>query len=510
MFFSKVKKVFVNEIEINNVPLNNEQVIWSEIRPVDDYDFSVEEMKKSMLPIAFSNYAFEEALAINDAKPDYLAVSLVVSAASLIGGSALITPKANDKTWKLKPTLWAMIIGDPSTYKTPMLSKGLEPLRNAQKKYIDINNLKNINKQIIHNEIIEKKKAELKSLAKAAFESGDDKRGESITEELSALRTLHIAEREIIVTDATPEALIVKLKSNPLGVLLVRDEISGIFASMNKQGREQERSLLLEGFNASGSYTQERIGREKITIDCVHTNLLGGLQPKKLRPILKGRKSGHEDDGFFERFQLSVFPNQKKPTYTDIAISPENSERLNSIFMLLAQLGDREPQNFDFDEEAQKMWDSWSIDFHESLGDLSCDEQAMASKYPAMVAKLSLVFHLCIEAEKCVGNDYRPILNINPICLQMALEWLSYLKSHYKKIISISDDSNSDVSVEALIEKLPKLGGAFTKQQLGQKDWKYLTSAKDRNRALETLEEQGYIQQVTIPKKQYLVHPDFC
>lgn len=449
---------------------NKTEINWAEIEE-RNYEQMAKNLTNSMFPDTFSEYIFQEAKAINNTSPDYLAVSVLVSAASLIGGSAKISPKEFDKSWEIKPTLWAMVVGDPSSYKTPLMNKGLAPLRHAQDK-----------------------------LDKALDSGGDTLSSSSDGYE----------KEDIIVTDATPEALLVKLQSHPRGVLLFRDELSGVFAAMTKSGREHERALLLEGFNASDSpYTQERIGRDKVVIECVHLNLLGGIQPKILTPILKARKDGKEDDGFLERIQLAVYPEINNLTYTDIVLDDKIKEKTNDIFLKLAQLRNREHVTFNFDKDAQLIWNDWSIKFHDSLTKLTTNEQSMEVKYPALLAKLSLVFHICSEAGSCNNSYFNPDDKIKSASINMALEWLDYLRSHSSKISSLVS-SNTDPSVDALINNLPKLNGSFTKQKLGQKDWKHLTNSVDRNRAILFLEEFGYIKLIDKPNKHYIIHPKFC
>ncbi|TOG36811.1 hypothetical protein CGJ05_22915, partial [Vibrio parahaemolyticus] len=281
--------------------------------PISGYRVVPEAFSIEMLPSNLWNYISVYSNALNNSPADYLGVSLLVSFASLLGATVSMCPKKNDKSWNVKPTLWGMIVGEPSRYKTPMMNRGMAPLYYAQKEVIDVNNLKNQKKQDVWNEITDKKEADLKKQLSSAIEKGDSKKVEEIEEDLAFLTRLNISNRNVIVNDATPEALYIRLKDNPLGVLQFRDELSGFLVSMNKQGREQERSLFLEGFNASGStYTQERVGRDKVVLENVHINILGGIQPKMLLPLLYDRLSGRADDGLFERFQLAVWPDDKR------------------------------------------------------------------------------------------------------------------------------------------------------------------------------------------------------
>ncbi|EOG1047662.1 DUF3987 domain-containing protein [Vibrio fluvialis] len=501
----KVKKNLSKDTE-NNVL--TESLTWTEPQPVGEFSNEPMLFDMGMLPKTLAEYTFRNAYAINNTAPDFLAVSIVVSLASLIGGSASITPKRKDKTWIVKPTLWGLVIGGPSTYKTPMMTLGVSPLNYAQENVIDVQNFKNEKIEKYHNTKVEREKITLEEQLKSAIEEEDNDRVEELMNLMMNLKVLNNSARNIVTNDATPEALIQKLSTNPLGILIFRDEINAIFVGMKKQGREQERALFLEGFNASGSrFVQERISRENVELDNVHINILGGIQPKILIPVLSDRASGRGDDGLYERFQLAVYPNVINMEYIDIDRNVEDNKGVNDIFSLIAKLGGKESSCFNFSEEAQNVWDKWSKEFHKNVNLLSDDEQAIEIKYPALVAKLSLVFQIALNAESNVADLGTDNCTVNLVSLEMALKWLEYLRSHSAKIRALITKNPSNVS--SLLCNLSKLNGAFTKQELGQKDWKYLTNAKDRNEALKVLEEKGYIKLVNNPKKMYLIHPEY-
>lgn len=492
----------------NDKPESNFE--WRDPEPITLKRASPIEFDKEMVPSILWKYIHEFSKSLNNSPLDYLAVSLIVALASLIGGTLSITPKKNDKGWKVKPTLWGMIIGGPSRYKTPMMKRGIEPLYYAQKKVIDVTNLKNQKKQDALNEIVDKKEANLKTRLSEALEKNDSKTAEMLIEEIASLNRANMVKRDVIVNDATPEALLIRLADNRLGVLQFRDELSGFFASMNKQGREQERALFLEGFNASGlPYTQERIGRDKVVLESVHLNILGAIQPKVLLPILHDRESGRADDGLFERFQLAVWPDDGRAEYTDISVSPESKDIVNGLFCRVAKLAEDEHHCFNFTPEAQELWDKWSENFYSLVEKLSYAEQSIEIKYPAMVAKLALVLQVAINGEKDFDASLVGKAQVDQEALRMAFNWLRYLRSHSRKIRSLTQ-GEGDASVNSLLANLSKFGGSFTKQQLNQKCWKGLTNRNDRDRALMELENKGYIKLVSEPQKMYLVHPDYC
>lgn len=484
-------------------------VEWEEPRLIDLQ--KAMPLSREMLPKILTDYVFDGAKSINNGSPEYVAVSIIIAAASLIGCTALIAPKRNDKGWKIHPVLWGLVIGGPSSYKTPLMKLGLEPLIRAQEDVIDVFNEKNINEQEAKNAVIEKKMEQLKQKLKEVCELEDDEQIRSVNEELSSLKVLSNAKREVVVNDATPEAFTRKLAANPLGVLLFRDEMSGAFAYMNKQGREQERALYLEGFNATRSkYVMERVGSGSLTLEMIFIAMLGGIQPQMFKSLLLDRQRGKSDDGFIERFQLAVWPDMEDGQYTDISLSSELKEEVYRVFRLIAQLGTLEKvESYNFDEEAQDLWDDWSKGFHNSVNGLSESDQSMEMKYPALVAKLALVFQIIYEADKCTAEKLTTSRKVSASHLTMALHWLDFLRSHSRKIQSLVEDQR-DPSVVSLLTKLSSFDGSFTKHQLSQKCWKFLKTKEERDRALSTLEQSGYIKKVTKPKMMYMVHPDYC
>lgn len=494
----KIRKNSIDDKNLNWGKVN--QLISGKNKPLKFHD--------KLLPFNELNYVKQHSWTMNKANPDFLAISLIVAAASLIGGSAIITPKINDVSWRIKLTLWGMCIGNPSSFKTPLISLGLKPLLQAQKIVLDKYNEKNIHKQNLNNELVEEKICSLKEEAREAFRDGNEALGDKLTEEMSTLNKSFDAEREVICNDLTPEALLIKLQRNPLGILLVNDELSSLFSNMNKKGREQERSLLLEGFNASESkYVQERVGREKVVVPSVHINILGGIQPSMIATTLEERRGNTVNDGLMERFQLSVFPDSSEPQYIDAIVDEISSITVNEIFLNLAKLGYQEPKIYRFTNSAQKIWNNWQEEFQADLKNYTAEEQAIRIKYPALAAKLACVFHLMdVAIDRNAFDDGDFNTEINFPYLDRALLWIDYLWSHAQKIYGFND---IDLSTASLIQNLPKLGTTFTKQQLNQKCWKNLTNSSDRDRALKNLEEHGYIKLVKNPKKLYVVHPDY-
>ncbi len=87
--------------------------------------------------------------------------------------------------------------------------------------------------------------------------------------------------RRLIVNDVTVEKLGELLKENPRGLLLVRDELSGFLANLERKEYQSDRSFYLTAFNGNKPYTYDRIERGTIHIPNATLSVIGGIQPSQ-------------------------------------------------------------------------------------------------------------------------------------------------------------------------------------------------------------------------------------
>ncbi|EJF86354.1 DUF3987 domain-containing protein [Candidatus Bartonella washoeensis] len=118
--------------------------------------------------------------------------------------------------------------------------------------------------------------------------------------------------QRLIVNDATVEKLGELLKENPRGLLLVRDELSGFLANLERKAYQTDRGFYLQSFNGDQPYTHDRIGRGKIHVENTTLSMIGGIQPARITPLIRALHSGKGDDGLIQRFQMIVWPDDTK------------------------------------------------------------------------------------------------------------------------------------------------------------------------------------------------------
>lgn len=110
--------------------------------------------------------------------------------------------------------------------------------------------------------------------------------------------------------DSTVEKLGDLLVTNPQGMLVFRDELIGLLASWEKEGREGDKAFYLEGWNGTSSFSIDRIARGSLHIKNLCLSVFGGIQPELLERYLAGISTSMDNDGRIQRFQVLVYPDR--------------------------------------------------------------------------------------------------------------------------------------------------------------------------------------------------------
>lgn len=346
---------------------------------------------------------------------------------SLIGNKVGIRPKQKDN-WTEFPNLWGMIIGDPSIKKTPVYK---EMYKAVAKLEADENRAYN-EKAEVYNTEMELYKNKKKELLK--------------NEDLEALQELTEPERpkhkRYATGDGTIEAIADILKNNPNGLLVARDELDGFLKSMDKQGREGDRTFYLEGWS-NGSFTVDRIGRGHSFIPKLTLSVLGNIQPSIIQRYVYEAVQGHKADGFLQRFQLTVFAEAQELKGVDRYPNKEAKDRFYNTIESIAKADFFRGSNQDefsdsrfyrFETDAQSIFNEWYLKNAKEASNAFNDAlKGHLSKYPKLFTSLALIFHICELAETKEEKYNNSISRTNT---QRAYELVEVLKAHAYKLYS--------------------------------------------------------------------------
>lgn len=193
---------------------------------------------------------------------------------------AVIEPKANDVDWLVTPNLWGGVIAPPGQLKSPLIDAVCAPVEAIQTDW------ERAYEAEMEDYAMENKKHELRVRAwEQKFIQHEKNPHKYPSPAHPGDGPPKPVFRRIIVNDATQEKLHEILSENPCGVLVVRDELTGWLAQLDKPGWEDARAFYLSAWNGNSTFTVDRIGRGTIHAPiCV--SMLGGIQPARLRSYL--------------------------------------------------------------------------------------------------------------------------------------------------------------------------------------------------------------------------------
>ena len=282
---------------------------------------------------------------------------------------------------------------------------------------------------------------------------------------------------------------------------MFRDELVGLFASWDKPGRESDRAFFLEAWSGDGSQTTDRIGRGTIFTEHLCISLFGGIQPSKLTRYLIQSMNGLENDGFIQRLQIFVYPDQKTDwKLVDKHPDKEARERAYKVIERLAQMDfakygaiQDEPEGspyFHFSSDAQQLFNEWLTDLE--LNKLKADVHPMMiehlGKYRSLMPTLALIFHLIDIADGAEGG---------PVSLQAvekAVAFCEYFSSHLERVYGLVANIAQQAGA-ALAKKIQdgKLKDGFTVRNIYRFEWHLLNNKELAQQACDELLDLGWL-----------------
>ncbi|CAH7273331.1 conserved hypothetical protein [Vibrio chagasii] len=495
---------------------------WELPRPLIEDDLPPAlKLRDEMLPKSIRAFVREKAYSIDNMSPDYLAVSLITMIAAVIGSNIEIEPKRHDK-WRVVCILWSLLVGKASEKKTPAMSATMSFVNKVKKEVIAPITKRNASINALKKKRLNVKRQELEQELEDAFDIEDEALQIAIADKIAQLEEPPILDqKEVYINDSTIEALTICSQTSLSGLAIVRDELSGLLSVFNQQSRSHERAVFLEGYSGQrNSYVIRRVSREDVVLPQLFIGLLGGIQPDMLKGLIKSATEGKQNDGFLERcLQMSVLPTRTESKPTDHRVSEKATASVHHVFAKLAELDTPlDPVVLKFAPRAQEKWTKWS---EEALLDVSNSSLVMESYHVKRLehcAKLAMIFHLIEEASNTPKDKlFQPNNVVGIKSMTQAMVWMRYLRSHAYRIVASAQDKAGDESpAKVLLSRLSSLNGQFTRHALSQKGWKSLKTAVQRDEAINTLLQHGYLKESMItttktskPTKGFLIHPEY-
>jgi putative DNA primase/helicase len=502
-------------------PAGEEPSFSGDPRPIVPELLVVPPLEPEMIPEPFRAWCLD----ISDriwCPLEYVAAPLMVVLSGLIGRRIAIRPKREDD-WKVVPNLWGAIVGPPGSLKTPAIEEVCRPLKKLAEEALSRHSeeLSDYQRQALIASA--KRNAARKTLEQAARKrAGDDELDGLAREATPADDASAPAARRYLVNDTTVEKLgeLMSQDINANGLIIFRDELVGLFRTLDRPGHEADRTFFLEAWNGTGSFTFDRIGRGTIHIPYACLAIFGGIQPGPLASYLRGTLSGEDRDGFIERFQVLMYPDpQIGFLNVDRRPNAEARERAMAIFRALDALdpaarGCRADDDsgipcLRFSDEALDFFVEWRVGLEQRLrsGTLPALMETHLAKYRSLHPSLALIFHL-------VETYDRPMLE--PVSLraaEAAAAWCELLEAHAARVHQAAMEGDPDAAIRLAQRLGDGLANPFSHRDVLRKHWAGLATIEEVRRAVALLEDRNWVKVVELPStggrpsERIWVHP---
>lgn len=386
-------------------------------------------------------------------KVEYTATAMLSAVSAALGDTCRIRVKSE---WETNAALYIILVGRPGLGKTPPLEAAYRPVRRHDYEQ--------------HRKF------------KTAWEAYKSAGKENGQEEPVLPRT--------ILSDFTPEVLMQVHNNNPRSVVILVDEIMGMFNSANRYNNGQLIEQLLSAWSGS-PLDVTRVGNPvPIHIENPCINIIGTTQTRRIRELLK---KGYEENGLLDRI-LFVLPRSQKIARWSIEDDELPREKTNGakwaaildkVFALDyktdEQSGEKTPHLLHFDCEAKVCLYDWqnSIIDASNEADIETKDESRRMKHNTHVVRLALLLQVLryacweshlqyVDVHSVKGairlNDYfeDSLQRIreavaNDICDEPAKELLSLLGETFGTADAIEAGRQMKVSERSVMNYLKEL-----------------------------------------------------
>lgn len=352
---------------------------------------------------------------------EYLLVSMLSAAASAAGNSARICIKGE---WTTCASLYMILVGNPGQGKTPPLDFAYAPIRKRDE---------DLRQQYLAT--IEKKSS--------------NKKNSSPSTVLSLSRT--------IVSDFTPEALLLAHDANPRGISIYVDEIMGMFNSVNQYCKGQLIEQLLTAYSGNPLDVMRVSMERPIHIGHPCINIAGTTQTARIKELFY---KGFQQNGLLDRFLLS-YPvdttislwNRKGGRKKEVSVMRQWEDIMEKILQL--PFPPKEPcsQILHFSAAARKEYFDWHDNGVRILSESNIPEreQGRMMKAHLHVARIAL----CIQILKwACGEGKLDAIDVESV--RSAIRISNYFDDCYQRISVYVKHQSVSPHLKMFIKKLNK------------------------------------------------------
>lgn len=405
--------------------------------------------------------------------PCFVALPALALVGAAIGGALVARPKPG---WNEVPTLWAVVVGDSGTAKSPAADP-VTAIAHAIEDSLE--------------EEFERAAAEYTDALAEYKERLAEKGGERPVKPVPPAREYFTAD------DVTIERFIENLRTSPRGILLVQDELANWFGSFTRykaKGAGSDAAKWLGMFDGRpvgyqrktatpGSPRDVRVKRAVATVS-------GGIQPGILAEALSN--PAYLNSGLAARLVFAMPPKQCV-RWTDAEPDPDADARFRAVVLALRGLP--------FDPKRAVPWvgpDAAAravfTRFHDDMAATAegYDGGGMAAAIPKLVRiglRLAMIHHCATEAD--AGRDPGRA-SISEASMRAGIELARWFEAEAERVYAMLSEKPEDRSARLLADWVRRKGGRASPRDLQRSNGAKYPKTGAAELALDALVSAGW------------------
>ena len=356
---------------------------------------------------------------------DYLAGAMLVAVGLGIGNTHFARLKGK---WDESAILFMALVGRPGACKSHPLNLAIRPF------------------------------TELDGVATRAYvkacEEYERQRELPVKERLEPHPVAPVCKR-FLISDATPEAMLLIHSQNLRGICMWNDELAGWFKNFNRYNKGSDEEYWLKLFNANPSFSDRKGVKNSVYISRPFISVVGTIQNGILNELAQGSRTSN---GFIDRLLFVMPYNQdkqpwsdKEPTFDIEAAWAGIIERLVAIPYETDTDGNVIANILPFAPDAKARLYEWQRRNTEECNREECDTlKGVYNKFDFHAIRFCLILQMARWA--CGEADRK---GIDLLSVENAISLVDYFKSTARKVHGIISEMSLTEQQRAIIAALP-------------------------------------------------------
>jgi Protein of unknown function (DUF3987) len=468
------------------VPFDEAVEPWPELEAglLEDVRPTAPAFPLKLLPADWARWIADCAEAAGSAV-DYVAQGVLAAVASVCGAGVRVKVT---QAWSEPLVLWCAVVGSPSSGKSPALAS-VRALVGAIEEGQRENDDERRGDHAAKLEQARLADERWREACEAAHENGTP----MPRRPTEAAFDRPFVPAQLVVSDATIEALADVVQGNPRGVILWRDELAAWLANLGRYANGgSDRAQWLEAWAAAGVTINRRSRGTPMHLPNFPVSVIGSIQPDRLAEAFQG-----SDDGMAARF-LYAWPG--RPKYR--SLMQRRIAREDDALAMLQHIASvagspEEPAVLAFDAEALQAMDTFLERLEGALDQAEGLEESWLGKGRGTVARLAGILALMKWSE--TGHQGPPRrIGVETVANAIAL-WSSYFRPHAATVFGQCGRPDRDRHARRAAKWIKACAlEQVSREELRREALGQAIDAGETDRVIQRLEQAGVIRLASV------------